>query len=307
MLNLRTLGLPSTYAPGLVLAPEPKTPSLRKGPMITFGRAARWQEGQTLSGPEGAVVGGVVAALVQLDHLARRAYEMGFFKHNIKFELGKLVQQSDKMLDLYASQYDSATGDAANKMAGVLGQSAELLLNLSPRQVQSALTHQHQMAKLNVDYVPAPVASRGLLPTVDGWRLVAVESAYAGADVAENLRYLRACLKDCLSRRETPIAAHGLLTQPGVVAEDDAEAQRLATEAGAAWTQYAQASVVYTDRGTTRSMKEAVARAQHEGREVEFRTLPGWSAQAPEAAEGSAEETGTGGGEKNVLQLPEGI
>lgn len=282
MLELNKLGLSSTYLASFPLAPEPKTPSLRKAPMISFVRPGR-STGDQLTGPEGAVVGGVVAALVQLDHFARRAFDMGFFKQNIKYELGKLVQQSDKMLDIYASQYDNSVADLANKLSGVLGQSAELLLNLSPRQVQSSMTHMHNMAQQNLDYVPVPVAKKGLLPTVDGWRLVAIESPYGG-DVQENLRYLRACMRDCLSRRETPLAAHGLLTQPGVVDEDDREGQDLATEAGIVWAQYAHATIVYTDLGVNRCMKEAVARAEHEGREVEYRQLAGWAA-APAQAE----------------------
>lgn len=277
MLTLKNFGLTPTYLASFPLAPAPKTPSLRKNPPTSFIHPGR-SVGELLSGPEGAVVGGVVAALVQLDHFARRAFDMGFFKNNIKYELGKLVQQSDKMLDIYASQYDNIVGDLANKLSGVLGQSAELMLNLSPRQVQSSLTHMHNMAQENIDYVPVPVASKGLLTAVDGWRLVAVESPYGG-DIAENLNYLRACMRDCLSRRETPLAAHGLLTQPGVVDEHDAGGQQLATEAGVVWTQYAQATVVYTDLGVNRCMKEAIARAGHEGREVEYRTLAGWAAE----------------------------
>jgi len=282
MLDLNTLGFSGSYLPDFPLAPQPKTPSLRKQPLLSLVRRGR-AAGDELDGPEAAVVGGLVAALVQVDHFARRAYDMGFFKNAIKFELGKLVQQSDKLLAVYASQYDSATGDSANQMSGVLGQSAELLLNLSPRQVHSALTHMHEMAENNLEYVPEPVSKRGLLPIPDGWRLVAVESPYAG-DVERNLRYLRACLRDCLHRRETPLAAHGLLTQPGVVQDDNPAEQQLATEAGAVWTQYAQATVVYTDLGLTPAMKQAIARAEHEGRPVEYRRLEQWLSEtdAPE-------------------------
>lgn len=294
MLDLKTLGLTPTYLPGFPLAPEPKTPSLRSAKPTSFIRSGR-QAGELLTGPEGAVVGGVVASLVQLDHFLRRALDMGFFKTNNKFDknsvqyqLRQLVQQSDKMLEIYASQYDNTVADAALRMSGVLGQSAELLLNLAPRQVQSALQHQHNMAQANMDYVPPVVAKKGLLPTVDGWRLVAIESPYGG-DVQENLRYLRACMRDCLRRRETPLAAHGLLTQPGVVDEGDEAGQQLATEAGVVWTQYAHATVVYTDLGINRLMREAIARAEHEGREVEYRTLDGWAAEgSAEVLEGSA-------------------
>lgn len=309
MLDLKKLGLSGSYLPNFPLAPEPKAKSLRTKPVQSFVRASR-RVGELLNASEGAVVSGVVASLVQLDHFLRRAFDLGFFKgpnkfekNSIQYKLGQLVQQSDEMLELYASQYDSDTAESANKMSGVLGQSAELLLNLSPRQIQSALTHQHNMAKLNMDYVPEPVSRRGLLPTVEGWRTVALESPFAG-DVEQNLRYLRACMRDCLRRRETPLAAHGLFTQPGVVDEDDAAGQQLATEAGVAWTQYAQATVVYTDRGTTRLMKEAIARAGHEGREVEYRTLDGW------AVEGEAQvlaccQRSQGGGEGSATLEPE--
>ena len=40
-------------------------------------------------------------------------------------------------------------------------------------------------------------------------RLVIIESPYEG-DVETNLRYLRACMADCLHRNEAPFASHGL-------------------------------------------------------------------------------------------------
>ena len=40
--------------------------------------------------------------------------------------------------------------------------------------------------------------------------------------------------------------------------------------------------MVYTDLGLTRSMKQAVARAEHEGRGVEYRQLDGWEAGGAE-------------------------
>jgi len=72
-------------------------------------------------------------------------------------------------------------------------------------------------------------------------RLVVVESPYAG-DVQRNLAYLRACLKDCLERGESPYASHGLLTQPGVGCDDDVPAERaLGIRAGFAWADRADA------------------------------------------------------------------
>lgn len=79
MIDLKTLGFSATYRPGFPLAPEPKALGLRTSPPLSFIRPGR-RTGDVPDGPEGAVAGGVVAALVQLDHFARRAYDMGFFK-----------------------------------------------------------------------------------------------------------------------------------------------------------------------------------------------------------------------------------
>jgi hypothetical protein len=49
--------------------------------------------------------------------------------------------------------------------------------------------------------------------------LVVVESPYAG-NIERNLRYLRACMADCLRRGEAPFASHGLYTQPGVLRDE---------------------------------------------------------------------------------------
>lgn len=45
-------------------------------------------------------------------------------------------------------------------------------------------------------------------------RRVVLESPFAG-DVERNVRYAKACIRDCLSRGEAPIASHLLFTQPG--------------------------------------------------------------------------------------------
>jgi len=107
-------------------------------------------------------------------------------------------------------------------------------------------------------------------------RLVVVESPYAG-DVQRNLAYLRACLKDCLERGESPYASHGLLTQPGVGCDDDVPAERaLGIRAGFAWADRADAVVVYEDLGVTPGMLAGIERAEKAGQPVERRRLPGW-------------------------------
>jgi hypothetical protein len=105
--------------------------------------------------------------------------------------------------------------------------------------------------------------------------IVVVESPYAG-DVERNVRYARACLRDCLLRGEAPFASHLLYTQDGVLRDDVPEERALGMEAGFAFRRVASRVVVYVDLGISRGMEAGVAGAYAEGVEVECRTLPGW-------------------------------
>lgn len=101
---------------------------------------------------------------------------------------------------------------------------------------------------------------------------VVLESPYAG-DIAANTEYARACMHDCLLRGEAPIASHLLYTQRGILRDDVPHECALGIEAGLIWAQCAEKSTVYIDRGISGGMKAAVARAEKEGRPVEYRTL----------------------------------
>lgn len=103
-------------------------------------------------------------------------------------------------------------------------------------------------------------------------RLVILESPYAG-DVVVNVAYARSCLRDCLLRGEAPIASHLLYTQSGVLDDTIPEERVLGMRAGLCWGRFAQATVVYTDRGISLGMNEGIARAKREGRPVELRSL----------------------------------
>jgi len=104
-------------------------------------------------------------------------------------------------------------------------------------------------------------------------RLVLIESPFAG-DVARNERYARAALLDCLRRGEAPFAMHLLYPQ---ALDDDVPSQRaMGIEAGLAWGAKAEATVVYEDLGRSPGMLLGIARAEAEGRPVEYRSLPGW-------------------------------
>lgn len=113
-------------------------------------------------------------------------------------------------------------------------------------------------------------------------RRVIIESPYAG-DVETNLHYLRAATRDCLERGEAPFASHGLYTQPGVLDDGAPTEREWGIQAGFAWRQVADATVVYGDLGITRGMEYGIAHAQDAGHPVEYRKLAGW---------GHAEEDG---------------
>lgn len=106
--------------------------------------------------------------------------------------------------------------------------------------------------------------------------LVVIESPYAG-DVDRNLRYLRACMHDCLMRGEAPYASHALYTQPGVLDDTDPWQRELGIVAGFCWRIVAQRTVVYTDLGISGGMKLGIEHATRRGIEIEYRTLGGWS------------------------------
>ena len=103
-------------------------------------------------------------------------------------------------------------------------------------------------------------------------RLVILESPYAG-DIEKNVEYARACVRDSLSRGEAPFASHLLYTQPGILRDEVVEERQWGIDAGLAWSDKAEATVVYTDRGTSRGMEYGIANAERMGRPVEYRTL----------------------------------
>ena len=108
-------------------------------------------------------------------------------------------------------------------------------------------------------------------------RLVIIESPYAG-DVENNERYARACLHDSLMRGEAPIASHLLYTQPGVLDDTEPNERQHGIDAGLAWREVAQASIVYADLGISSGMEYGIAKAKESGVEIEYRKLGGvWS------------------------------
>jgi hypothetical protein len=103
---------------------------------------------------------------------------------------------------------------------------------------------------------------------------VLVESPFAG-DVERNTRYLRACLRDCLTRGEAPFASHAIYTLPGVLDDNTPAERQLGIEAGLLIGARMDKTVVYTDLGISDGMKHGITRAGVDGRPIEYRTLGG--------------------------------
>lgn len=111
-------------------------------------------------------------------------------------------------------------------------------------------------------------------------RRVIIESPFAGKtddEIATNIDYARACIRDAILRDEAPFASHLLYTQPGVLRDGVPEERSTGMRAGFAWIEVAEATVVYTDRGISRGMKAGIAQAEKAGKPVEYRTIPGFA------------------------------
>lgn len=109
-------------------------------------------------------------------------------------------------------------------------------------------------------------------------RLVILESPYGSSDPSvvernRNIVYARRCLRDCLARRESPIASHLLFTQPGVLDDSNLGERTLGMAAGHAWIAVAHAVVVYTDRGVSKGMQDGINLAIQNNIPIEYRTL----------------------------------
>lgn len=120
-------------------------------------------------------------------------------------------------------------------------------------------------------------------------KLVVLESPYAAPTpegIERNVRYARACVADCFRRGEAAIASHLLYTQPGVLRDEVPEERALGIEAGLLWGEKAEATVVYTDVGTSRGVEAGIQRAKDSGRPVEYRSLGGeWTEEGRRAIE----------------------
>jgi hypothetical protein len=103
-------------------------------------------------------------------------------------------------------------------------------------------------------------------------RRVYLESPYAG-DVAANVAYAIECMHDCLRRGETPFASHIFYAHSGFLDDLDPAERALGIQAGLAWAEVADATVVYMDHGVSPGMQLGIDAAEKAGRPIERRCL----------------------------------
>ena len=111
-----------------------------------------------------------------------------------------------------------------------------------------------------------------MIPCIKERKLVIVESPFGG-DVKRNIRYLQACLRDCVLRGESPYASHGLLTQVGVLNDDVSGERELGIHLGFQWHEVADRMVVYTDLGISIGMTEGIKNANKCGLPIVMRRI----------------------------------
>ena|SRR6476620_3209758 len=105
-------------------------------------------------------------------------------------------------------------------------------------------------------------------------KLVVIESPFAGEtdeDVRRNVEYAQAAMRDSFRYNEFPIASH--LLYPQVLDDRIPEERELGIQAGLAWGNLAEATVVYVDRGISSGMKYGIQHAQENHRPIEYRSI----------------------------------
>ena len=118
--------------------------------------------------------------------------------------------------------------------------------------------------------------------TVDDYTVdarVVIETPYRGngyKDLEINIRYARACMRDCLLRGELPFASHLLYTQEGILNDRHPLERTQGINAGLEWAKAAKFTIVYEDRGYSAGMEAGIRAAKEAGRPVIYRRLAGW-------------------------------
>lgn len=115
---------------------------------------------------------------------------------------------------------------------------------------------------------------------------VIVETPFKGKDKAEenrNITYARACARDCLvNHQEAPFLSHLLYTQDGVLRDGVEEERWHGINAGLAWGEVAEATVVYIDLGISIGMQYGISNALQANRPIFYRKLSNFKELFPD-------------------------
>lgn len=90
-------------------------------------------------------------------------------------------------------------------------------------------------------------------------------------EMARNVRYLKRCLADSLSRDEAPFASHALY--PQVLDDATPEQREQGMAAGLAWGAVGEAVAVYIDHGETEGMTRGIAQHVENGLPIAYRRI----------------------------------
>ena len=105
-------------------------------------------------------------------------------------------------------------------------------------------------------------------------KIVVIISPYSG-NVEAHTAYARACLFDCLTRGEAPLAGH--LLYPQVLDDNDPAHREMGMRAGQEMMRLADKAVVYLDHGKSAGMIEDEKMARAARCDIEERWLARWN------------------------------
>jgi hypothetical protein len=104
--------------------------------------------------------------------------------------------------------------------------------------------------------------------------LVVIESPWAGLGAGEKAKaYLRACIRDSLSRDEIPWASHAMLAWTRALYEEDEEQRAEGIQVNKRMIVKAELIAIYVDHGISAGMREAEIYSKMHGKTVERRSL----------------------------------
>lgn len=111
------------------------------------------------------------------------------------------------------------------------------------------------------------------------WEPVIIESPYGSSDPIEILRnelYVRAAIRDCLSRGEAPYASHAIYTQRGILNDADPMERRRGMKAGFGVGELFRKRIFCMDRGLSSGMWDGFKEAKRLKQDYLQRRIPGF-------------------------------